>query len=239
MRPPEYCWASFHRLVDHLCIFLDKRLSRPFDSLKIRLFLLWSCVKSLYAPERSPLSEIRFANISAGKESACNAGYLGSIPGLERSLGGGKAYPLQDSGLQKSMDCIVHGVTKSWTQRSDFHFSHPVGCLFTFLKDRHFHFDVVVAVQSLTRVQLFATPWTAAPQAPMSITLSRSLLRFMFIKSVILSNHLILCHHAPFSFCLQSFPASGSFPVSRLFTPGDQRIGASVSASVVPVNLQD
>ena len=102
-----------------------------------------------------------------------------------------------------------------------------------------FHFDVVVAVQSLTCVQLFATPWTAAPQAPMSITLSRSLLRFMFIKSVILSSHLILCHHAPFSFCLQSFPASGSFPVSRLFTLGDQRIGASVSASVIPVNLQD
>ena len=58
VKPPEYCWASFHRLVGHLCIFLDKRLSRSFDSLKIRLFLLWSCVKSLYTPERSPLSEI-------------------------------------------------------------------------------------------------------------------------------------------------------------------------------------
>ena len=98
---------------------------------------------------------------------------------------------------------------------------------------------VVDVVQLLSHVSLYATPWTAAHQAPMSITLSRSLLRFMFIKSVILSSHLILCHHAPFSFCLQSFPASGSFPVSRLFTPGDQRIGASVSASVIPVNLQD
>ena len=58
---------------------------------------------------------------SAGKESACNAGDLGLIPGLERSPGEGKGYPLQYSGLENSLDCIVHGVTKSWTQLSDFH----------------------------------------------------------------------------------------------------------------------
>ena len=50
---------------------------------------------------------------SAGKESACNVGDLGLIPGLERSPGEGKAYPLQYSGLENSMDCIVHGVAKS------------------------------------------------------------------------------------------------------------------------------
>ena len=50
------------------------------------------------------------------------------------------------------------------------------------------------------------------------------------------SNHLILC--APFSSCLQSFPASGSFPVSQLFASGSQSIGASVSASVPPMNIQ-
>ena len=49
----------------------------------------------------------------AGKESACNVGDLGSIPGLERSPGEGKGYLLQYSGLENSMDCIVHGVTKS------------------------------------------------------------------------------------------------------------------------------
>ena len=47
---------------------------------------------------------------------------LGSIPGLGRSLGGGKGYPLQYSGLENSMDCIVHGDTKSQTRLSDFHF---------------------------------------------------------------------------------------------------------------------
>ena len=59
---------------------------------------------------------------SAGKESTCSAGDLGSIPELGRSPGEGKGYPLQYSGLENSMDCVVHRVTKSWTQLSDFHF---------------------------------------------------------------------------------------------------------------------
>ena len=49
---------------------------------------------------------------SAGKESACNAGDLGSIPWLRRSPGEGKGYPLQYSGLENSMDCVVHGVAR-------------------------------------------------------------------------------------------------------------------------------
>ena len=52
---------------------------------------------------------------SAGKESAYSVGDLGLIPGLERSPGKGKGYPLQYSGLENSKDCIVHGVTKSQT----------------------------------------------------------------------------------------------------------------------------
>ena len=65
-----------------------------------------------------------FPDSSAGKESACNAGELGSIPGLGRSPGEGKGYPLQYSGLENFMDCIVYGVTKSQTQLSNFHFTH-------------------------------------------------------------------------------------------------------------------
>jgi len=61
---------------------------------------------------------------SAGKESACVAGDLGLILGLGGSPGEGNGYPLQYSGLENSIDCIVHGVAKSWTQLSDFHF-HP------------------------------------------------------------------------------------------------------------------
>ena len=60
----------------------------------------------------------------AGKESACNVGHLGLIPGLQRSPGEGKGYPLQYSGLENSMDCTAHGVAKSWTQLTDFHFHY-------------------------------------------------------------------------------------------------------------------
>ena len=63
-----------------------------------------------------------FPGGSAGKESVCNAGDLGSIPRLGRSPGEGNDYSLQYSGLENSMDCIVHGVAKSWTQLSGFHF---------------------------------------------------------------------------------------------------------------------
>ena len=64
-----------------------------------------------------------FACGLAGKESTCNAGDLGSIPGLGRSPGEGKGYPLQYSGLENSMDCIAHGVSKSRTGLSDFCFT--------------------------------------------------------------------------------------------------------------------
>ena len=90
--------------------------------------------------------------------------------------------------------------------------------------------------QSWTRLkQLSLYAWTAAHQASLSITNSRSLLKLMSIASVMPSNHLILYH--PLSSCLQSFPESGSFPVSQLFALGGQSIGAS--ASVLPMNIQD
>ena len=62
-----------------------------------------------------------FLSGSGDKESICNAGDLGSIPGLGRSPGEGKGYPLQCSGLENSMDSTVHGVEKSRTRLSDFH----------------------------------------------------------------------------------------------------------------------
>ena len=74
----------------------------------------------LHYPKKMPLP--CFPCSSAGEESACNAGDLGSMPGLGRSPGEGKGYPLQYSGRANSMGCIVHGVTKSQTRLSDFHF---------------------------------------------------------------------------------------------------------------------
>jgi len=91
-----------------------------------------------------------------------------------------------------------------------------------------------VVVQSLSHAWLFLTPRTAACQAPLSLTISRSLLKLMSIESVKPSNHLILCH----SLLLLplSFPASGSFTISQLFISGGQSIGTS--ASVLPKNAQ-
>ena len=92
------------------------------------------------------------------------------------------------------------------------------------------------SVQSLSHVWLFGTPWTAAFQASLSITNSWSSLKLMSIELVMVSNHLILCH--PFSSCLQSFPASGSFQMSHFFAAGGLSIGVSASASVLPMNIQ-
>ena len=92
------------------------------------------------------------------------------------------------------------------------------------------------SVQSLSRVPLFVIPWTAARQASLSITNSQSLLKLMSIEPVMPSNHLILC--CPFLLLPSSFPASGSFLVSQLFTSGGQSIGVSASASVLPMNIQ-
>ena len=93
------------------------------------------------------------------------------------------------------------------------------------------------SVQSLSNVWLFAIPWTAACQASLSITNSWSLLKLMSIKSVMPFNHFISV--IPFSSHLQSFPASGSFPMSWFFASGGQSIGVSASASVLPMSIQD
>ena len=94
------------------------------------------------------------------------------------------------------------------------------------------------SVLSLSHVQLFVTPWTAAHQASLTITNSQSLLKRMSIKSVIY-HPTILSSVVPFSSCLQSFSTSGPFPMSQVFTSGGQSIGVSASASVLPMNSQD
>ena len=90
-------------------------------------------------------------------------------------------------------------------------------------------------MQPLIHVRFFVTPWTAARQASLSITNSQSLLKLMFIELVMPSNHLILCR--PLLLPPSIFPASGSFPVSQFIASGGQIIGASASASVLPINI--
>ena len=90
------------------------------------------------------------------------------------------------------------------------------------------------SVQSLSHVQLFATPWTEACQTSLSITDSWSLLKLMSIEMVIPSNHFILC-----PILLPSiFTSIRFFPIIQLFASGGQSIGVSASASVLPKNIQ-
>ena len=90
------------------------------------------------------------------------------------------------------------------------------------------------SVQLLSRVQLFATPWIAARQASLSITISQSSLRLMSIESVMPSSP--SSSVVPFSSCPQSLPAS--FPMSQLFTWGGQSTGVSALASFLPKKSQ-
>ena len=82
-----------------------------------------------------------------------------------------------------------------------------------------------------------ATPWTAAHEASLSITNSRSLLKLVSIESVMPSNCLIFCH--PLLLLPSIFPNIRVFQMSQFFASGSQRIGASASASVLPMNIQD
>ena len=105
---------------------------------------------------------------------------------------------------------------------------------FVYIKYALFCISSVSSVQLLSCVWPLATPWTAAHQDSLSFTISWSLLKLMSIESMMLSNHLILC--CPLLLLESILPSIGSFPMSWLFSSGDQSIGAS--ASVLPMNIQ-
>ena len=97
-------------------------------------------------------------------------------------------------------------------------------CLYIYLCNVISHF--IEVVKWLSSGLLFETPWTAAYQAPLSSAISQSLLKFMSIKSMIYITSSSFA--SLFSFYLQCFPASGSFPLSQFFVSPAQSIGASI-----------
>ena len=116
--PPKHLYCSPSQLVYTLFVLLPflksfhnkgaysgPRASHFPTCEKIKSFLVFICSDSV------------------GKESACNVGDLGSIPGWGRSPGEGKSYPLQCSGLENPMGCIIHGVSKSWARWATFTFT--------------------------------------------------------------------------------------------------------------------
>ena len=133
-----------------------------------------------------------------------------------------------DVNVPRNKDCSFFPLGEFSAFISSFHPSSCFDCKFLSI--------VIVTVQLLSHVWVFAILWTEAHQASLSFTISWSLFKFMSVESVMLSSHLLLC--CPLLLCLQSFPASGSFPISGLFTSDVQSIGASASASVLPMNIQ-
>ena len=139
---------------------------------------------------------------------------------------------------------MVTSISVCLPTRSDCLTAQTMFCLFSSIPSivfrawQLFDYDSVEfsSVQLLSHVRFFATPWTAARQASLSITNTQSL------NSCTLSQWwypTISSSVIPFSSCLQSFPASGSFPMSQFFTSGGQSIGVSAPASVLPMNIQD
>ena len=136
---------------------------------------------------------------------------------------------------------VLEGVTVSYSRGS----SEPrdrtqVSCVSCIGRQILYHcttWEAVNSVQAFSHVQLFATPWTVARQASMSITNSWSLLKLMSTKSVMPPT--ISSSVVHFFSCFQSFPTPGSFPTSQFFSSGGQSIGVSASASILQVNIQD
>ena len=96
--------------------------------------------------------------------------------------------------------------------------------------------NVFVVVQSVSHVQLFVTPWTAACQASLSFTISQSFLKLMSTESVMPSKHVILCH--PLLLLPSTFPSIRVFSNDSALISGGQGIVASASASVLPMTIQ-
>ena len=105
-------------------IYYPKMPSGPYYTtrqLTSRIYMLCSLKSRLFF---NSFQSLGLPGGSAGNEPTCNERDLISIPEWGRTPGEGKGYPLQYSGLENSTDCIVHGVAKSWTRLSNFHFHH-------------------------------------------------------------------------------------------------------------------
>ena len=158
----------------------------------------------------------------AGKESACSVGDLDSIPGLGRSPGEGNSYPLQYSGLENSMECTVHGVAESDTTER---LSLTHGCIRSLCCYSAAKSCSTLQPHGLQHARLLCpplSPWVCFNSCPLS---------WWYYLTISFSA-------SPFSSCLPSFPTSGSFLMTQLFTSGGQSIWASALASDLPMNIQ-
>jgi len=122
-------WATVHgvaksrtRLSERALFLGTWRIQMKLKTRCLQFKSRFQLTRCILAPNLS--SPAITTGVSVMQESACNAGDLISTPGLRRSPGEGKGYPLQYSGLEESIDSVVGGVAKSWTWLSDFHSLH-------------------------------------------------------------------------------------------------------------------
>ena len=177
---------------------------------------------------------------SAGKESACNAGNLGSIPGLGRSPREGKGYQLQYSGLENSMDCIAYGVAKSQTWLSDFNSNVNIICC-TWKLTRGIclilNWYKICCCYSVTKSCLtLCNSMNCNMPCFLCFTISWSLPKFMSIVLKMPSNHHSLCH--PLLFLPSISHRISLFQWVHLCIKWS-KYWSSVSASVLPMNIQN
>ena len=156
---------------------------------------------------------------------------------LASCIGEGNGNPFQSSCLENPRDC--YGVAQSRTQQKQLSSSSSCSSRqgTVYMLDRLNPSVQFSSVQSFSHVWLFATPWTAAHQPSLSITNSWSLLKLMSIKSVMPSNHLILC--CPLLLLPSIFLSIRVFPSESVLHIRWPNIGVSASASVLPMNVQD
>ena len=159
-----------------------------------------------------------FPDSSVGKESACNVGDLGSIPGLGRSPGEWEGYPLQYCGLENSKDCIVHGVTKSQTRVNDFHSSGFTDA-FLFIKLPIGHLSPYRSDQIRSVAQSCPTLCDPMNHSTPGLPVHHQLPEFTQTHAHRVSDAIQPSHplSSPSPPAPKSLPASGSFPMSQLF----------------------
>ena len=151
-------------VVTHCCweLCVSQLVKNPPESRRPR-FDSW-VRKILWRRDRLPTPVfLVFPGGSDGKESACSAGDLGSIPGLGRSPGEGKGNPLQYSGLESSMDSIIHGVAKNGTRQSNVHFLSLVTALEVAGSFTHILFSLLVLICTFSLSQTITIRITAFP----------------------------------------------------------------------------
>ena len=170
-------------------------LFHPFSTAKkcVRHALKVSIVLLNLLHEIVMISSLISSLVTAGKESACNVGDVGSIPGLGRSPGEGKGYPHQYSGLENSMDCIVHGVAKSGIQLRDFHYH-----LYNLFSQLHFPLLLFIIHFNLLKNFLLSAMSFLFPKSLISVYTNSKLLFTWSSQIYTLYNFLSVLHCLPF-----------------------------------------